>query len=378
MFDVQGDHVGKVRISAAADHPNFLGERSLYPAPVLPLARVERICADARDERALRVALLAEIGRRVPFDAYVWMLTDPWTCVGLAPLADIPSLAAVPTVVRWKYLTATNRWTELPAGTAVTLLGATGGDRSKSRLWAEVLAGYGIDDIASAVLRDQYGCWGFLDLWRRDGAFTTGECEWVAAVAQAATAALRRCLSLTFSLGWGNPPTAREPVLFVVADDLTMVSQTSGAEWALRALLPTDAERAPVPASIYNVAAQLLAREQGVDGHAASARAHLGSGRWVTLAAARMIQPTPGAGSIAVSIEPTPPGERTELYARALGLTEREREVLGLLVSGCDSRELARRLNLSEYTVQDHLKAMFAKADTRSRRVLVARATGAG
>lgn len=99
-------------------------------------------------------------------------------------------------------------------------------------------------------------------------------------------------------------------------------------------------------------------------------------GLWVTLRAARMVPP--GQGSIAVSIEPATPAERTSLYGRVVGLTEREAELLLHLVAGHDTRELARRLFLSEHTVQDHLKSVFAKTGAANRRVLVARATGAG
>jgi len=46
------------------------------------LERAERVCAARPDARTLRLRLLAEIGRAVPFDAYAWVLTDPETSVG--------------------------------------------------------------------------------------------------------------------------------------------------------------------------------------------------------------------------------------------------------------------------------------------------------
>jgi len=45
-------------------------------------------------------------------------------------------------------------------------------------------------------------------------------------------------------------------------------------------------------------------------------------------------------------------------------------------VSGTDTRELARRMFLSEHTVQDHLKSIFAKTSARNRRILLSRALG--
>ncbi len=145
----------------------------------------------------------------------------------------------------------------------------------------------------------------------------------------------------------------------------------------LRMLVPPGAHRSPVPAGAYNVGAQLLAIEAGIEPNPASARAHLAGGLWLTLRAAR-----PGeAGSqsewdIAVTIEDSSPAQRADMFARAHALSPREGELLGLLVTGHDTRELARLMLLSEHTVQHHLKSIFAKTSTHSRRTLVSRTLG--
>ena len=64
------------------------------------------------------------------------------------------------------------------------------------------------------------------------------------------------------------------------------------------------------------------------------------------------------------------------VFARACGLSRREAGVLGHLVAGADTREVARQMFVSPNTVQDHLKSVFAKTATRSRRALLARALG--
>jgi DNA-binding CsgD family transcriptional regulator len=159
-------------------------------------------------------------------------------------------------------------------------------------------------------------------------------------------------------------------VVLLLSPALDVIGQTPQTHEYLQALIPSEQGRAPVPAGAYNVAAQLLAVESGVDDHQPSARVHLCAGLWLTLRAARI------GADIAVTIEESTPAERLELFARACALSTRESELLTRLVSGADTREVAGQMFLSEHTVQDHLKSVFAKTQTRSRKALLARALG--
>jgi DNA-binding CsgD family transcriptional regulator len=54
-------------------------------------------------------------------------------------------------------------------------------------------------------------------------------------------------------------------------------------------------------------------------------------------------------------------------------LTDAERRGTELVAQGLGTQLIAHRLNLSTYTVQDHLKSIFTKSDTGLRGDLVAR-----
>jgi DNA-binding CsgD family transcriptional regulator len=333
------------------------------------IERIERICTGGGDATGLRVRLLDEMRRAIGFDAYAFLLTDPETSVGAAPLADVPCLPELPRLIRLKYLTRVNRWTAL--SDVGLLRQATGGEPERSLLWRELLHRYDIGDVASVVFRDRYGCWGFLDLWRAGATaeFTAQDGRYLAAVAGSVTAALRGAQAATFAEP--SPRLERAgPVVLLLSRELEVLGQTPETIEYLRVLVPTDRE--PIPAAAYNVAAQLLANAAGVDANPPSARVHLAGGRWLTLRAAAI-----GAdATIAVSIEDSSPSQRLSVFARAFGLSERERDLLSHLATGADTRQIAATLHLSEHTVQDHLKSVFAKTGSRSRRTLLSRAIG--
>lgn len=169
--------------------------------------------------------------------------------------------------------------------------------------------------------------------------------------------ALRRCQADTFAARPTREPPRAGPVVLLLSGDLQVRGQTAETAGYRRVLVPPVEGRAPIPAAAYNVAAQLLAVEAGVDDNPPTARVHVSDGLWMTARAARL-GAVPGPGSerdIAVTLEPSSASERVDMFSRAFGLTPRERELLGHL-AGHDTRELARRMFLSENTVQDHLK----------------------
>lgn len=340
--------------------------------------RVLRVCEEVSDSRDLRLRLVDELRRTIGFDAYAFVLTDPQTCVGSSPMADVPCVHELPRLIRLKYLTRINRWTELGDPPVGLLRAATSGDPARSLLWKELLALYDIEDVASIVFRDRFGCWGFLELWRAGAGnrFHPDEAVFLADIARAVTAALRRTQSNTFVARSSVVP--RGPLVLLLSPDLDVVSQTPETHEFLRTLVPPADDRPPIPASAYNVAAQLLANEAGVDSHPPRTRVHLSEGLWLTLRAARIGATTSADRDIAVTIEQTAPAERVDLFTRASGLSPRESEVVGHLVTGCDTREIAVRMLLSEHTVQDHLKSVFGKTMTNNRRTLLARALGSG
>lgn len=66
------------------------------------------------------------------------------------------------------------------------------------------------------------------------------------------------------------------------------------------------------------------------------------------------------------------PRDAAPVLFAAYGLTEREREIVQLVRLGMSTARIARHIFVSPYTVQDHLKNVFAKVGVRTRGELLA------
>jgi DNA-binding NarL/FixJ family response regulator len=103
----------------------------------------------------------------------------------------------------------------------------------------------------------------------------------------------------------------------------------------------------------------------------AAANAALGEDAFAAAWAAGAALPQPAAVAEATAFAtaaPAPaPTSPPPTHADQLGLTPREREVLGLVAEGLSNREIAERLSLSERTVEHHVYRILAKLGVPSR-----------
>jgi DNA-binding CsgD family transcriptional regulator len=82
--------------------------------------------------------------------------------------------------------------------------------------------------------------------------------------------------------------------------------------------------------------------------------------------------PTKGGEGVSVVVERPRRYELASVIMDALGLTARERDVVGLLVSGRSRTQIARALEMAEATVATHLEHVYRKAGVPGRAELTA------
>lgn len=227
-------------------------------------------------------------------------------------------------------------------------------------------------DEARALFTDRTGAWGAFALFRGsdDSPFSPAEIAFIAAVAPAFTRGFRTGLLAQQSRQHDAASTG--PAVIVVDAHDRVVQSSPAAEQHLRQLSVAPGMGDPlVSVQALVSAARRVAR--GTSDSIPRVRARRHDGGWLVLHAAPLGGMGDRAGDVVVTIEQARPQEVIDLVAAAFGLTAREREVVGMVLRGSDTREIAGALHLSPYTVQDHFKSIFEKAGVTSRGELVSR-----
>jgi DNA-binding CsgD family transcriptional regulator len=330
--------------------------------------RLERLGEAGLDCDSLRYEAISDLQRVIGFDRWCWPLADPETLLAGSGLALHDFGPAVPRSLELEYSTdgfAAKHVLARRANPAASLSGETAGDLARSGRWDQVMRPVGIGDVAAVACRDALGCWGWVEAYRDvgDHSFTEDDIDLLASVGAQLGSALRRRVMHDGNGRVGDPNPqgvlildgASRPIGWTRAAHDWIATLPSARLFALFGILPTV---------VYPAATRARAGEPGAHGLQRAV-----DGRWVMIEAA----PLEGFddGRVAVTFRSATLSETFELLCRVYALTPRQRQLVWLVVAGLDTRAIAEQLFISRYTVQDHLKSVFAKAGIHSRRELL-------
>jgi DNA-binding CsgD family transcriptional regulator len=307
--------------------------------------------------------LLAQIAH---FDMACWGLLDPGT---LWPVTNAGTSAATgaAAVRAWQYELTTPdvlKVTDLAAGHPTGVLSiATGGEPDRSPRYRSVLAPVGVTDELRVLLNTGGVSWGWMALFRLGGVFTPLDAARIAALQPHLARAWRNAVLRTAAKHTTDPTP---PAVVVLDRDDRIESLTPGGQ-ALLQRLPAD-RAGPIPGVLRALASRARAHTSEED-CADGVRAMLPDtdGRWLLLDAAPLLGTS---RSVAITARQADRVDVGAVLLRAHGLTPRETEVALAVLRNETTKQIAATLNLSPWTVQDHLKAAFAKTGVRSRREL--------
>jgi DNA-binding CsgD family transcriptional regulator len=338
--------------------------------------RLFSLCQASVDAETLRFEIVEELRRAIGFAAWGWPLADPDSLLATSGIADGAMWPIVPQLVAYE-----ERAEDVNKDSALALGGdpvgilslATRGDLARSRRWRDILGPYGFADELRVACVDRYGCWGHLRLYRdaSDRPFDAADADLLRAVVPTVASALRRAAVQPVQEQALEPLV---PGIVILDENLVVQSWTRGIGPWFEAFAGDEPPRGPnARCAVFSAASRCLAHDDATDREPSRARLRLADGRWVVAEAVRLCGKDRG---IAVTIHAATTSEVLYLLVRAHGLTPRERELADLLVDGLNTRDVARRLSISDSTVQQHLKAVFDKVGVRSRRELVTRIFG--
>jgi DNA-binding CsgD family transcriptional regulator len=313
--------------------------------------------------------------RVIAFEASCWHTVDPNTVLFTGSvnrhIACSGSWLAEHEYVnddvnKWAFLARSGR---LAGATSL----ATQGDLAQSARHRSHEA-YGIGDElrGSFVVDGVY--WGAVGFPRQqdDPYFTEEDVDTLASLSESIAAGLRRALLITAVTASEVSRDQDGPGVVVFDDDGQAEFISPAAEWWIGQMI--EIPRPVVPAqskAVQGVAARARSLQPGQDPLelAARSRARTHSGRWLLLYGTKL---TGGSGQrTAVIIQPAAPNDVAPLVALAYGLSERERDVSRLCMNGRSTKEIAKILHVSPYTVQDHVQSIFDKTGVRTRGELV-------
>jgi DNA-binding CsgD family transcriptional regulator len=231
---------------------------------------------------------------------------------------------------------------------------------------------YGFHDEARVILRDRGQVWGAMAFFRGpdDHGFDADDVDLLAGLSETLAVGVRTALLGRLADVASDVPLG--PAVVIVSADDEVQQMSAGAEHRLADLLTTEigADPTGIIGALVGAARRYA---EGELSRPPRCRVRSRSGMWLVLHASPMTSRDGVTGDVVVTIDEARPPEIVPLVVAAFDLTQRERDVTERVLQGLDTKEIAATMHLSAYTVQDHLKSIFAKADVRSRRELISR-----
>ena len=337
--------------------------------------RFERLANAPMDLATLPGKLLEALARVVPFDAFCWGAVDP---ASLLPTRATGTTIPCTTSLIWEVNELVARGVvprdirpRARSGRYIARLSEVVDEQSEhSAIYQRVLAPNGLEHQLRAALVVDGTHWGLLHIERRQPDFTSSEVALIDALVPHLANAFRRWILADPNHAAGTATPVMPGVIVLdqdnEVDSISPEAEHWLAEWGFADL------KIPSPAIAAVVGAARARADRSHNEIIPSARVRLPTGTWLHVRATHLTHVTrpDRKPRTAIVLERATPDQVAPLIARAHQLSERETQIALLVLRGLNTSEIASKLFISPYTVQDHLKSIFEKVGVRSRREL--------
>jgi len=317
---------------------------------------VSAAAAEAATVPELGQMISRQVARLVPHDGYILVGMDPITSVGC--FLTMENSYGPQALSRMSIDFALGR-----SSPCRVLVHGVPDRRYRAQLHNMAAEGFGSE--IRIELTDGSRTWGVLVLLREHGptSFSPTDTAYAECLAQALALALKRFVAST---PLSSMRTDLPPGLIIVGNNDEIKMATPSGRDALRAFTPrrllTDEE---LFTSIWNITYR--ARRSG---EPIVCRVLAPQG-WIALHAQVLHGTT--LGEVAITTQPASAEMLLPAIVAWHDITPREQTVIEQALEGSPTKHIARHLNLSQHTVNDHFKAIYRKIGVTSRDELIIR-----
>jgi DNA-binding CsgD family transcriptional regulator len=308
------------------------------------------LCTARLDSVTFRRKLRAELERLVRFDAYCVNTVDPLSLLITSSVGDGLSAAAARRLFELEESGGDFNPLATLVG-AATLWQSTRGDAQRSPRMRELFWPLGLrDELRAALVVDRH-CWGYLHLYRRQP-FSVEDVERVQQLGPLLAQALRAAC-----LVGENRAVALEPIVLRLGADAELLAEGAG-DW--RAAFAGDVG-GETPHVLLTTVPRIRQGARVANGRYRSAR-----GDWLYVSGSAL------GPDLALTLSAPRATQLAPLWCLATGLSARQRQICELMLEGHENETIATLLDVSLFTVKDHVKAILRKTGAASRVALVA------
>ncbi len=291
---------------------------------------------------------------------------DGWCLLGLDPINGLRTFQfggrgtehTVEMAANEAFQDDVNKYTELGCATVpVGWLARDHPGADSSVRFNEIMRPQGFHSELRIVLRDCGRVWGALTLFREDRRKPFGAAD-VSTAAQAC-APLARAVRYHPTRRFSAVPGPLPPGVILLENDNQFTASDEARAW-LEDLVPGGLDETHIQdvTRVLFDAANVVRR----GGQTPHTVVRTVSGRWLWVQGTSL-----NGGQVAVVLQAASVRQLLPTVARIHDLTRREAEVLEQLSSGLATKQIARELHLSPYTVNDHAKAIYRKCRVAGR-----------
>ncbi|MFF1442778.1 helix-turn-helix transcriptional regulator [Streptomyces sp. NPDC058295] len=323
--------------------------------------------AEATTVPELGMVISRQIAQLVPHDGYMLRGVDPLSGAACFLAKEHGYGATFYRALETEEILGHDRHTVaglVRSACPVAVLESDAPDRQHSVQHEEIMNAAEVGSEMRVALTLKGMAWGVLVLLRGRGSrpFSTTDAVLAGRLSGPLAGTLRQYVAGRFLRPVRAAPAPG--VVVIDSNDTIRAVTVTGREW-VRRLVPENvtADEDEIFAHVWNIALaarqpgrQALSRIPGPDG-------------WIVLQAQPLDES--GPGGVAVTIQSASSDVLLPAAAVLYGITPREQMVIRRALDGLAVKQIARSLNLSLHTINDHFKAIYRKTGVNSREELI-------